>query len=1002
MAKWNMRLSTTEPNNPVGLIKVRQSNRETEILSVTMTENSKLKDLTNTKVYFNTLFGKNAVEKKATIIDGKKGKIEFILDDDSMQETGNQLAYFSFKTNDGEIVGTTQNFIYKIESSLMREIINGGAFIASVQEVIDKVQVLADGLSPSAAVGLSNQLAQLDKSFFDELEITNTNVEIIDNTKATINYVDSVLSDIGSGSPQGTFPTLSELISKYPVGAPGLYVVLDEGYFYFWKDTTWSKGGLFQGTEVNYGAVSEPKLSSAVQEDIILLNSSDPKNLNLDIGFNTLKNALVNGYIYIQNIPLLRKGRILLSIKAKKGNGTVCLFRKNNDSNFMLVARQNINLEQGVNRIQTTLTVSGDGNDYVGFISENNFFQKNVSASNELPFRCFVSKQPIPNISNGDNIDVSIVNALEIQGFYAGVESKMPELAKELNLTETQSNVNTIKDDLNQVLIKNRTNSSQNLLTSTSIQSDVFLNELDVDAFSAWGQKMKVQNLFFNSIEIPFHFKKGINQETYLLAAIHLTSDNSLLEAVKINVTNFDFTSKKMIWFKFSSNYNLNQGLTLMVSTINKNGEMLKTGLGIYMTEEMDSNSLTGAKDSVVFSNSTTTYPPNGFSFIGITNPKNYTGFYYNLKNVSESEINESIEVTNAIDNIARNDIELIKGEVGVSIPKALKSFNTLKFRECESNFNNESYFQGRWFKKNVGSIECITTINQGSEIYAKFTGTFINGFFKVLGTESPYIAVSIDGGEFTRLEVTEELELAKNLSDSEHTIRIVVDGIKESDRVWVEGLGLAFDKFSVDENKKVFPIKPFNRNVWFIGDSITAGINVLGTGAIPAVNSASQTFTAFTSNELNLANVRIGFGATGVTKAGSGGVPTAINYVDYMMNGVLENAQSPDFIVINHGTNDAAATSEAFKVAYNELVQRLLIKYPGITIVCMRPFRGNHADSIKEVCNIYSNCFYVDTVDWNITYTDGVHPDVPGSKVAGERLANELKKIFGVHYFIV
>lgn len=163
MTKWNILLSTTEPINPTGIIKVRQSNIATEVLNVTITENSSLKDLTDLKVYFNTVINKNPVEKRAVVVDGKKGVVNFVLDEDCMQQLGSQTAYFSFKTYDNEQIGATQNFNYVVQSSLLKTLTDGQPFIASVEEIIAIVQDLADGLEPEAAVALLRKVTDLDR-----------------------------------------------------------------------------------------------------------------------------------------------------------------------------------------------------------------------------------------------------------------------------------------------------------------------------------------------------------------------------------------------------------------------------------------------------------------------------------------------------------------------------------------------------------------------------------------------------------------------------------------------------------------------------------------------------------------------------------------------------------------------------------------------------------------------------------------------------------------------
>ena len=45
---------------------------------------------------------------------------------------------------------------------------------------------------------------------------------------------------------------------------------------------------------------------------------------------------------------------------------------------------------------------------------------------------------------------------------------------------------------------------------------------------------------------------------------------------------------------------------------------------------------------------------------------------------------------------------------------------------------------------------------------------------------------------------------------------------------------------------------------------------------------------------------------------------------------------------------------------------------------------------------------YLVETQSWDITYTDGVHPNIAGGKIAGAKLANEILKVLGKDYFII
>lgn len=60
------------------------------------------------------------------------------------------------------------------------------------------------------------------------------------------------LLNLMSGSPRGIFPTLQDLLNKYPYGAEGIYVVQADGHWYFWENRMWSDGGLYNATQVKY------------------------------------------------------------------------------------------------------------------------------------------------------------------------------------------------------------------------------------------------------------------------------------------------------------------------------------------------------------------------------------------------------------------------------------------------------------------------------------------------------------------------------------------------------------------------------------------------------------------------------------------------------------------------------------------------------------------------------------------------------------------------------
>lgn len=136
MEKWNVVLSTTEPYNYVGMIQVRQGNRNTELMEATIVENGKPYDLTDCKVYFESIVGgKYPVQLGTKIIDAKNGKIQYTFDSHSMQSLHRQTADFMIMKGE-DLIGTTQDFSYFVIKAVSKTEGEMGSYWQSVEDLI--------------------------------------------------------------------------------------------------------------------------------------------------------------------------------------------------------------------------------------------------------------------------------------------------------------------------------------------------------------------------------------------------------------------------------------------------------------------------------------------------------------------------------------------------------------------------------------------------------------------------------------------------------------------------------------------------------------------------------------------------------------------------------------------------------------------------------------------------------------------------------------------------
>ena len=108
-----------------------------------------------------------------------------------------------------------------------------------------------------------------------------------------------------------------------------------------------------------------------------------------------------------------------------------------------------------------------------------------------------------------------------------------------------------------------------------------------------------------------------------------------------------------------------------------------------------------------------------------------------------------------------------------------------------------------------------------------------------------------------------------------------------------------------------------------------------------------------------------------------------------------------PDLIVVNIGTNDGNSTSSDFITQFNNVLDRLSIKYSGTPILVMIPFNGSKRSEIITCVNSRSNIYLIDTSGWGVSTTDNSHPNLEGGITAGNKTADYITSILGKNYFI-
>lgn len=328
----------------------------------------------------------------------------------------------------------------------------------------------------------------------------------------------------------------------------------------------------------------------------------------------------------------------------------------------------------------------------------------------------------------------------------------------------------------------------------------------------------------------------------------------------------------------------------------------------------------------------------------------------------------------------------------------------------------DEYCFFGRWDLRNPNRA---VTVNSGSYVRAHFSGTSLSASFDISlnqpHSEStsqgsyPTIAWQIDEGIWREVEIAPVVKLGEALSQGQHTVMLMVRGLDEHQSRWTPPLvaSVTFTGFGLAEDGKLEePMPQWKQpalNLEFLGDSITEGVvvNEGRAGVVegipftwPWLADARSSYAGQTALMLGAEWRQVGFGATGLARTGSGGVPGALDSFNFFYADCPRDGWQPDVVVVNQGTNEGSMETHEYQTLYARYLALIRTAYPKAKIVALRPFCGAQEASIKAVvsaCNTAgdSNVYYIDTTGW---YNGPIHPNVEGSAALAEKLVKALK----------
>ncbi|HFU4486168.1 TPA: hypothetical protein ACGPAZ_000312 [Streptococcus suis] len=131
----------------------------------------------------------------------------------------------------------------------------------------DVRQAIHDGIeqvyNDATFDGNTNMEVAKARGDFEQLSDRLINVDEQLNRKAgrkELEETEAKIRNIVSASPKGVYENLSALQSAHPTGDNGIYLTSNNGHWNYWNGSTWTDGGVYQATEIEFASVTNDKL----------------------------------------------------------------------------------------------------------------------------------------------------------------------------------------------------------------------------------------------------------------------------------------------------------------------------------------------------------------------------------------------------------------------------------------------------------------------------------------------------------------------------------------------------------------------------------------------------------------------------------------------------------------------------------------------------------------------------------------------------------------------
>ena len=316
--------------------------------------------------------------------------------------------------------------------------------------------------------------------------------------------------------------------------------------------------------------------------------------------------------------------------------------------------------------------------------------------------------------------------------------------------------------------------------------------------------------------------------------------------------------------------------------------------------------------------------------------------------------------------------------------------------------------YSGTWAVSGSGLAARAKTINAGSSFEFAFTGaSAVLGFSEtgLISGAYPEVEYIVDGGPPVRTALATGAGMSINVSfpvasQTTHRIQVWAAGINEgvspASSIWTNQSNALILKeiiLAPGATTVAFPVNP-NTGIC-LGDSIVASVRQLGTSGQQNVMDGRNSWCSQVLRHLGLRPRIAGFGGTGLTVSGSGGVPASNSSFGLAFQGTAwSDTTEPKIVIVAAGSNDGAASGATFRAAYATYLATIRAAWPNARIFCLgQPSPQVHAADIATVVTASDpKIFYLNLTGLTLTHPDGTHLDTGGANTMAAATAKAIQ----------